>query len=173
MSPTPTQSHSDLYISELPSYTHTASNSERSLDAQAVRTSKTAASPECLPSYEAYSTQLLSEHPALSKAGFLRNGDSIQLQQSGVVSVHNGPVPMQADKPLSGGSTPAGGPMHTRLLTESNTATHAELAGIRTCSMLHNRPAVWLVRRKKTALSALAGAVLTKEGLLEAKDLQL
>ena len=173
MSPTPTQFHSDLYTSDLPSYTQTASIGERSIDAQAVRISKATASPECLPPYKAYSTQLSPKHHVLSKAGSVRSSDAKQLQQSGAISVHNGPVPIRADKLFLAGSTPAGGPMHTRSLIETNTATHADLTSIRRCSLLQNRPAVWFVRRKNTALSALAGAVLTKDGLLEAKDLQL
>ena len=56
-------------------------------------------------------------------------------------------------------------------LTEPLTA--ANLAGVRECSILRDRPAVWLVKRKKIALSPLAAAVLIQEGLIRVKDLQL
>jgi hypothetical protein len=51
--------------------------------------------------------------------------------------------------------------------------TTANLAGVRECSILRDRPAVWLVKRKSMALSPLAAAVLTQEGLIGVKDLQL
>lgn len=71
------------------------------------------------------------------------------------------------------GSTLAEGSMDTQSFTEPYIATYANLASLRVCSVLQNRPAVWVVKRKNMALSNLAAAVLTKEGLLEAKDLQL
>lgn len=45
--------------------------------------------------------------------------------------------------------------------------------GIRSCSVLHDRPAIWLLKRKKVALCALVAAVLIKEGLIIPKDLEL
>ncbi|KAI4927164.1 uncharacterized protein J4E92_006329 [Alternaria infectoria] len=71
-------------------------------------------------------------------------------------------------------------PRHTRSsnlpglthdLTEGDTTD--SLASVRACSILHDRPAVWLVKRKSMALSPLAAAVLTKEGLLQPKELHL
>lgn len=49
----------------------------------------------------------------------------------------------------------------------------AALAHLRKCSVLPDRPAVWLVKRKNYALSNLAAAILVKEGLLRTKDLVL
>ena len=109
MSPTPTQSHFDLYTLDLPSYTQTASIGERSIDVQAVQTLKAAASPQCLSSYKAYSAHLLSKHLAFAKAGSVRSSGAKQLQQSGAISVHSGPAPIRADKLFLGSSTPAGG----------------------------------------------------------------
>lgn len=51
--------------------------------------------------------------------------------------------------------------------------TEAALVGIRPCSILYDRPAIWLVKRKKIALCALVAAVLIKEGLIIPKDLEL
>jgi hypothetical protein len=49
----------------------------------------------------------------------------------------------------------------------------AAVAYVRRCSVLPNRPAVWLVKKKNFALSSLAGAVLLNEGLMRRKDLVL
>ncbi|KAF2004569.1 glycosyltransferase family 1 protein [Amniculicola lignicola CBS 123094] len=54
----------------------------------------------------------------------------------------------------------------------SSLATEAALAHVRRCSLLPNRPAVWLVKKKDLALSPLAAAVLVKEGLIRYKDLE-
>lgn len=52
-------------------------------------------------------------------------------------------------------------------------STDVALAYVRRCSVLPERPAVWLVKRKNFALSSLAAAVLVKEGLLRDNDLVL
>jgi hypothetical protein len=62
-------------------------------------------------------------------------------------------------------------PVLSHYLTEP--VATASLVGARACSILHDRPAIWLVKNKKMALSPLAAAVLTKEGILNAKDLEL
>ncbi|KAI1509233.1 ATG-C domain containing protein [Pyrenophora tritici-repentis] len=165
--PTPTESHSDLYTSDVPSYTQTASNGERSVDVQVVRPSKATSSQDGSPSYQACSSQLPQEHTARSEAGPARNSQSSQPQQSEVVSVHEASSPTRADIPR------LDRPIHTRSLSDPTASTHAILDCVRVCSVLQDRPAVWLVKRKNMALSALAGAVLTKEGLLKAKDMQL
>jgi hypothetical protein len=41
------------------------------------------------------------------------------------------------------------------------------------CSLAPSRVAVWRVRRSKVRLSALAAAVLVKQGLLKYSDLKL
>ncbi|KAL7773937.1 hypothetical protein CFE70_003905 [Pyrenophora teres f. teres 0-1] len=161
------ESHSDLYSSDLPSYTEMASNGERSVDAQVVRTSKASASQDRSPSYERHFTQLLQEHIVSTEAGPAANCHSSQPQQSEVVSLHDASLPTRADNPRLDGS------MHTRSLSAPNAAKNANLDGIHVCNLLQNRPAVWQLKRKNMALSALAGAVLMKEGLLKAKDIQL
>ena len=62
-------------------------------------------------------------------------------------------------------------PVLSHYLTEP--ATTVSLIGIQACSLLPNRPAIWLVKRKKTALSPLGATVLVKKGLMCAKDLKL
>ena len=62
-------------------------------------------------------------------------------------------------------------PTHSHYLAQP--VTTAALVSARRCSILPNRVAVWLVKRKKMALSPLAAAVLIKEGLLRPKDLEL
>jgi hypothetical protein len=51
--------------------------------------------------------------------------------------------------------------------------TSANLVHVRTCSILHDRPAIWLVRRKSMVLSSLAALVLIREGLIRPKGLKL
>lgn len=51
--------------------------------------------------------------------------------------------------------------------------TTANLVSVRPCSILPDRLAIWLVRRRTMALSSLAAAVLTQEGLIRFKDLEL
>ncbi|RMZ71831.1 UDP-glucosesterol transferase [Pyrenophora seminiperda CCB06] len=181
--PTPIQSqHTDL----LPSYTQEASSDEHSVDAaqqqQATRPSseKAASLQESSPSYEAYSTLLLQEHPALSEAGGdssarISHSSQVQQQSKNDVSRCRQQVPssptIQADTDTdTDADMLLTRSMHTPSLTESNTAYQA---GLRPCSVLPNRPAIWQVKRRHLALSTLAAAALTKEGLLEAKDLQL
>jgi hypothetical protein len=62
-------------------------------------------------------------------------------------------------------------PTLTHYLTEP--ASSVALIGARQCSILHDRPAIWLVKNQKMALSPLAAAVLTKEGLVNPRHLEL
>jgi hypothetical protein len=62
-------------------------------------------------------------------------------------------------------------PTLTHYLTEP--ANTVALIGARQCSILHDRPAIWLVKNQKMALSPLAAAVLTKEGLVNPRHLEL
>jgi hypothetical protein len=63
----------------------------------------------------------------------------------------------------------------TPLLTHHliDPAVTVALVGARECSILHDRPAIWLVRKNKMALSPLAASVLVKEGILNPKHLEL
>ncbi|KAH7385503.1 hypothetical protein DE146DRAFT_759733 [Phaeosphaeria sp. MPI-PUGE-AT-0046c] len=62
-------------------------------------------------------------------------------------------------------------PALTHYYTE--TVCTAALIGVRECSILRDRPAIWLVKNKTTALSPLAASVLVKEGLIDPRHLQL
>lgn len=70
----------------------------------------------------------------------------------------------------------AGPPNHTAQLPKGHftePTTDAALAYVRGCSVLPERPAMWLVKKKNFALSSLAAAVLVKGGLVRSKDLAL
>ncbi|KAF2870836.1 hypothetical protein BDV95DRAFT_668935 [Massariosphaeria phaeospora] len=54
----------------------------------------------------------------------------------------------------------------------SEIARNVAETGGRTCSILRDRQAVWLVKRKKMVLCPLAATVLVKEGLICHKDLE-
>lgn len=53
-------------------------------------------------------------------------------------------------------------------LTNNAAAVHTKR-----CSILKERPATWLIKGKSMALCPLAATVLTKEGLLKARNLEL
>lgn len=62
-------------------------------------------------------------------------------------------------------------PALTHYYTE--TVSTSALIGVRECSILRDRPAIWLVKNKTTALSPLAASVLVKEGFVDPRHLQL
>jgi hypothetical protein len=83
-------------------------------------------------------------------------------------SPHHSPTP---PTPPRAGAPKFTAQRNNEYFTEStNEAAHAY---VRRCSVLDDRPAVWLVKRKTFALSSLAAAVLVEEGLLESEDLAL
>ncbi len=79
--------------------------------------------------------------------------------------------PPDTSSPAAHFATPTMAPALGHYLTEP--VATANLVGVRTCSILHDRPAIWLVRRTTMALSPLAAAVLTKEEIIRPKDLKL
>ena len=154
----PMVSNADLYHLTPPAYTQSMADGEVSIDAEAVRQEK-ARVPEP------------SSHPSSPV------GHQLQQQPSHASSSRNGPAPAEpqiehaALVPQLSPHVPSNTPVFGHYLTEP--VTTADLVGTRACSILHDRPAIWLVRRKKMALSPLAAAVLTKEGLIRVKDLEL
>jgi hypothetical protein len=150
------ESNADLYQLTPPAYTQSIADGETAVDATAAREEKSPQVPEWSPERVVLlqtSPRPVSEHtvdrPATSLHILQNNA-----REGTVVLVPTGP-------------TPALG----HYLTEPTTT--ASLVGARACSILHDRPAIWLVKNRKMALSPLAAAVLTKEGLIRAKDLEL
>ncbi|CAN9348776.1 unnamed protein product [Alternaria alternata] len=156
----PTAENADLYTMDLPEYTHLATSGEISVDAEATRNEKTQVSDQS-PAYDAGPDQPLQ----------LQVSD----RQSEEQSLH-GEYEYYIQQDVGGQGNPSeirttAAPVLTHYLTEP--VATASLASVRACSILNDRPAVWLVKRKSMALSPLTAAVLTKEGLVQAKDLQL
>ncbi|KAF1850587.1 uncharacterized protein K460DRAFT_271296 [Cucurbitaria berberidis CBS 394.84] len=155
----PVLSNADLYVTTPPAYTQSIAEGEISVDAEAAQGEK----PEVFERSPERSTS--SYHPLqqqISNASTTR--DIPQLQEQGLereFHAHNTTPQVPA----------VSAPVLGQYLTEP--VSTANLVGVRACSILHDRPAIWLVKRKKTALSPLAAAVLTKEGLIGAKDLEL
>jgi hypothetical protein len=145
---------------DLPEYTHLATSGEISVDAEATRSEKTRVSDQS-PAYDAGPDQPLQLQVSdrQSEEQSLRGEYEYHIQQDITGQGNRSEIRTTA------------APALTHHLTEP--VATASLASVRACSILNDRPAVWLVKRKSMALSPLAAAVLTKEGLVQAKDLQL
>jgi len=145
----PTAENADLYTMDLPEYTQQVAGGEISVDAESTRNEKQHNQDQS-PAYD----PLPSPEPQ-------------SLQEEHEYDIR--PDVSDQDNPShTRSSTP---PALTHDFTEADATP--SLASVRACSILHDRPAVWLVKRKSLALSPLAAAVLTKEGLLQLKDLHL
>ena len=145
---------------DLPEYTHLATSGEISVDAEATRNEKTRVSDQS-PAYDAGPDQPLQLQ--------ISDRQSEEHSLPGEYEYH-----IQQDITGQGNRSEIrtiNAPALTHHLTEP--VATASLTSVRACSILNDRPAVWLVKRKSMALSPLAAAVLTKEGLVQAKDLQL
>lgn len=153
----PVVDNADLYAMTPPAYTQSIAEDEVSVDAEAIREGKPEAF-ERSPERGTPSNYPLQQH--------MSNASSSRAQQE----EHEEERQPQAQNNTPQ-ATPASSPVLGHYLTEP--VTTANLAGVRACSLLRDRPAIWLVKRKKMALSPLAAAVLTKEGLINAKDLEL
>jgi hypothetical protein len=148
-------SNHDLYIVTPPAYTQSIAEGEQTVDAEAVQEEKSQ----------------LPQRPS--------SRDSLALTSPRAVSEHSDPprpaTPLHVLQERARGNIPLAPtgptPVLSHYLTEP--AATVSLIGARSCSILHDRPAIWLVKKKKMALSPLAAAVLTKEGLIGAKDLEL
>jgi len=145
----PTAENADLYTMDLPEYTQQVAGGEISVDAESTQNEKQR-NQDHSPAYD----PLPSSEPRS-----LREEHEHDIQQD--VSEQENPSHTRSPNP----------PTLTHNFTEADAT--ACLASVRACSILHDRPAVWLVKRKSLALSPLAAAVLTKEGLLQPKDLHL
>jgi hypothetical protein len=149
-------SNADLYQLTPPTYTQSIADGETAVDATAAREEKSPQVPVGSPERALLaqtSPRALSEHTVdrpTTPLHILQNN----AREGTAVLVPTGP-------------TPAFG----HYLTEPTTT--ASLVGARACSIFHDRPAIWLVRNRKMALSPLAATVLVKEGLVRAKDLEL
>jgi hypothetical protein len=147
----PTADNADLYEMPLLEYTPLMTNGELSLDAEATRDEKVDVE-NWSQAYEASPNTPSRQQPTN--------------------------VPSPRDQEQGTGSELSTSPMHSMTLRPlghylTEPFTTANLAGVSECSLLRDRPAVWLVKGKSMALSPLAAAVLTREGLIGTKDLQL
>lgn len=145
----PTAENADLYTMDLPEYTQQVAAGEISVDAESIQNEK----PRNQDQSPAYDPLLRPEPRSFQEE------HEYDIQQD--VSDQENPSHTRSMNP----------PALTHDFTEANPA--ASLASVRACSILRDRPAVWLVKRKSLALSPLAAAVLTKEGLLQSKELHL
>jgi hypothetical protein len=150
-------SNADLYNVTPPAYTQSIADGETTVDAEATQAEKTDVHVPSPPRDELAQT---SPRPASVQPDPRPSTPLYVLQQR---AREHTALPLVAPT----GPTP----QITHYLTEP-TAT-AALVGARACSILPDRPAIWLVKRKKMALSPLAAAVLTKEGLLDPRKLEL
>jgi hypothetical protein len=145
----PTAENADLYTMDLPEYTQQVAGGEISVDAESTQNEKPHNQDQS-PAYD----PLPSPEPRS-----LQEEHEYDIQQD--VSDQENPSHTRSWNP----------PALTHDFTEANAT--AGLGSVPACSILRDRPAVWLVKRKSLALSPLAAAVLTKEGLLQPKDLHL
>lgn len=132
-----------------PAYALSAAEGEISVDAEAVQQEKVG-----MPG-SSYTPSHHREADNASVQGSIRTQDTLP-----------GPsTPAPAQQASIPDELP---PVYFQQLTQD-----AALASVKRCSVLLNRPAVWLVKRKDLALSPLAATVLIKEGILKQKDLEL
>jgi hypothetical protein len=148
-------SNADLYTVTPPAYTQSIAEGEMTVDAEEAREEKSH-----IPERSIERDVLASASPrAMSDYSDPRPATPLQAQQElsqEDTALH---VPIKSAPPLG----------HYLI----DPAVTALLVGARACSILPDRLAIWLVKNKKMALSPLAAAVLTKEGLLSPKDLEL
>ncbi|KAF2262183.1 hypothetical protein CC78DRAFT_569985 [Lojkania enalia] len=145
-----TISNADLYSATPPAYALSAAEGEISVVAEAIRPEKSArpGSSNLRPELEATSTR------------------------DPVGPSYYEPVPGEANH-VSSQRTPTQTPNDSPPVYFQELAVEAAQAHVKTCSILQDRPAAWLVKRKEFALSPLAATVLVKEGLVRSKDLEL
>jgi len=150
------ESNADLYNLTPPTYTQSIADGEQTVDCEAVREEKNRRAAEQAQLSEALthtSPRPVVEHMVPRPETPLRILQERAREHTATI-VPTGPTPVL-----------------THYLTEP--VVTASLAGARACSILHDRPAIWLVKKRKMALSPLAAAVLTREGLIGAKELEL
>jgi hypothetical protein len=153
--PVDTPENADLYSVTPPRYTESIAEGETRVEASASQGHKPPAHEQPTPhdSLDLASPRALSDH-----ADPPRPTTPLHVLQERA----RGNVPLAPTGPA---------PTLTHYLTDP--ATTVSLIGARTCSILRDRPAIWLVKNKTMALSPLAAAVLTKEGLVNPRQLEL
>ncbi|EUC42325.1 hypothetical protein COCMIDRAFT_103807 [Bipolaris oryzae ATCC 44560] len=183
----------------LPEYTQLVANEERTIDAEQIRSTKSRVEDRS-PEHENHPTQRLlspahednqgqpppspayEEHQTPRADSPIHEDHHSQRYLQPPSDSHNqsGAVPQgrfSDDHTPIGEGTPLVRPIsasHVRHYHLSDPVVAAENhTRVRSCSVLHDRPAAWLAKRKNIPLSSLAAAVLTKEGLLETKELRL
>lgn len=149
----PVADRDDLYSMTPPAYTQSIADGERSVDGEATRQEK----PEVFERSPERNVQRAQSSVPVSP---VVSQQQTQAGETEPLIQHNAPA-----------RAPAPPPLISHYLTEP--VTTADLVGVRACSILHDRPAIWLMKRKSMALSPLAAAVLTQEGLVRPKDLEL
>ncbi|ORX98731.1 hypothetical protein BCR34DRAFT_668648 [Clohesyomyces aquaticus] len=143
-----TMSNDDLYCMTPPAYAASAAQDEVSIDAENAL-------------HLEDSKRALSESPNDEERGTNVQVPAQILEQESITPTST-PLSVPAPRPTE---SP---PVYFQALAMSAAAAH-----IKKCSIFPNRQAVWLVKKRNMALSPLAAAVLTKEGLLRSKDLEL
>ncbi|KAH7359828.1 hypothetical protein BKA66DRAFT_515011 [Pyrenochaeta sp. MPI-SDFR-AT-0127] len=156
----PAISNADLYALTPPAYTQSIAEGEISVDAEATRDGKTEANERSLEQ------NAPSHYPLQRDISNASSSREVAQPADPRVKVEEQVIP-----PLIPSTPSITAPILGHFLTEP--VTVANLVGVRACSVLPDRPAIWLVKRKKSALSPFAAAVLIKEGLLRTKDLEL
>jgi hypothetical protein len=152
-----TVSNADLYCMTPPAYAQSAADNEISVDAEAVQSEKAGMSGLVqTPSHQSHAERNIStpDQPSRQPPSIHPSEATLEL-----------PSPM-AESPSSGSIPNELPPVYFQQLTQD-----AAIASVRRCSILPNRPAVWMVKRRDIALSPLAAAVLLKEGIVRSKDL--
>lgn len=148
--------NADLYTLTPPKYTQSLAEGERTVTAEAVEDNKDSVSAsehnEQVPLTHA-SPREMSDHTETP-----RPSTPLHVLQERA----RGNIPLAPTGPT---------PALTHYYTE--TASTSALIGVRECSILRDRPAIWLVKNKATALSPLAASVLVKEGFVDPRHLQL
>jgi hypothetical protein len=153
--PAETPDNADLYSVTPPRYTESIAEGETRVEASASQDQKPSAPEQPSPhgSLDLASPRALSDY-----ADPPRPTTPLHVLQERA----RGNAPLAPTGPA---------PKLAHYLTDP--ATTVSLIGTRTCSILRDRPAIWLVKNKTMALSPLAAAVLTKEGLVNPRQLEL
>lgn len=158
VAPTQTENieNADLYTVTPPRYTQSLAEGEQTVAAEAVEDNKNAASAlanngQAPLTHE--SPRVMSDHTETP-----RPSTPLHVLQERA----RGNIPLAPTGPT---------PALTHYYTE--TVSTSALIGVRECSILRDRPAIWLVKNKTTALSPLAASVLVKEGFVDPRHLQL
>lgn len=152
----PAVSNADLYSMTPPAYAQSAADNEISVDAEAVQSEKGIPNLSQTPTHSSHAERngSTSGQPARPPPSIAASEATLEV-----------PPPTASSSESIPNELP---PVYFQQLTQD-----AAIASIRRCSILLNRPAVWMVKRRDIALSPLAATVLIKEGIIKAKDLSV